>query len=131
MGREAKSEYNEEFGLLQADRKTMGMSLLLQARETDHPVSYTPPAWAYDFKTDAEMNHKPHNLNQINTNFYWIELGGEQDSIADTEKIRDELLKIAFGVWDLSRPRRSRRGKRELEWSISSETESKGMSDIH
>jgi hypothetical protein len=100
VGREAKSEYNEEFGLLQADRKTMGMSLLLQARETDHPVSYTPPAWAYDFKTDAEMNHKPHNLNQINTNFYWIELGGEQDSIADTEKIRDELLKIAFGVWD-------------------------------
>lgn len=30
----------------------------------------------------------------------WIELGGDMDSIHDTEEIRDELLKIAFGVWD-------------------------------
>ena len=29
-----------------------------------------------------------------------IELGGEQDSIHDTEEIRDQLLRVAFGVWD-------------------------------
>ena len=46
------------------------------------------------------MNNKPHNLYAINTNFYWIELGGMQNSIDDTEEIKDELLKIAFGVWD-------------------------------
>ena len=78
----------------------MGMSLLLQARETDHPVSFTPPPWAYTFKTDDEMMNKPHNLRAINTNFYWVELGGRQDGISDTEEIRDELLKIAFGAWD-------------------------------
>lgn len=100
VGREAREEFGEEFGLEQADRQTMGMSLLIQARETDHPVSYTPPSWAYTFRTDEEMNYKPHNLHAINTNFYWVELGGEQDSIADTEEIRDELLKIAFGAWD-------------------------------
>ncbi|MBE6702090.1 MAG: FAD-dependent oxidoreductase [Ruminococcaceae bacterium] len=100
VGREAKSEYGEEFGLDTADRHTMGMSILLQCRETDSPVSYTPPAWAYDFPTDDAMNNKPHNIYAINTNFYWIELGGMQNSIDDTEEIRDELLKIAFGVWD-------------------------------
>lgn len=100
VGRESREEFGEEFGLEQADRGTMGMSLLIQARETDHPVSYTPPSWAYRFRTDAEMNNKPHDLYAINTNFYWIELGGLQDSIADTESVRDELLKIAFGVWD-------------------------------
>ena len=100
VGREAKSEYNEEFGLETADRHTMGMSVLLQCREMDHPVSYTPPAWAYSFPDDDAMNNKPHDLYAINTNFYWIELGGMQDSIADTEEVRDELLKIAFGVWD-------------------------------
>ncbi len=100
VGREAKDEFKEEFGLSEADSKTMGMSLLLQARETDHPVSFTPPSWAYTFKTDADMHNKPHDLYHINTNFYWIELGGEYDTIHDTEKIRDELLKIAFGVWD-------------------------------
>ncbi len=100
VGREAKSEYNEEFGLETADPHTMGMSLLLQCRETDHPVSYTPPPWAYCFPDDEAMNNKPHDLYAINTNFYWIELGGMQDSIGDTEEVRDELLKIAFGVWD-------------------------------
>ncbi len=100
VGREAKSEFGEEFGLEVADPHTMGMSIMMQCRETDHPISYTPPEWAYDFPTDDAMNNKPHNLKAINTNFYWIELGGMQDSIGDTEEVRDELLKIAFGVWD-------------------------------
>lgn len=100
-GREAKSSFNEEFGLEKADGKTMGMSLLIQARETDRKCEFTPPKWAYTFKTDEEMHNKPHEcLIKPNTNFYWIELGGDMDSIADTEEIRDELLKIAFGVWD-------------------------------
>ena len=101
VGREAKSEYNEEFGLDVADNHTMGMSVLLQCRETDHPVEFTPPKWAYTFATDEEMNNKPHTMLQdLNTNFYWIELGGMQDTIHDTEELRDELLKIAFGCWD-------------------------------
>lgn len=100
VGREAKSTYGEEFGLEEADSHTMGMSVMIQCRETDHPISYQPPAWAYDFPTDEAMNNKPHDLYAINTNFYWIELGGMQNSIDDTEEVRDELLKIAFGVWD-------------------------------
>ena len=100
VGREAKSEFGEEFGLEVADNHTMGMSLMIQCRETDHPISYTPPAWAYDFPDDDAMNNKPHKLYEMNTNFYWIELGGMQNSIDDTEEVRDELLKIAFGVWD-------------------------------
>ena len=100
-GREAKSEFNEEFGLPEADKKTMGMSLMIQAHETDHYCEFIPPTWAYKFETNEDMKFKPHDcLDKINTNFYWIELGGEADSIHDTEEIRDELLKIAFGVWD-------------------------------
>lgn len=101
VGREAKETFHESLALETADRKTMGMSLMIQAHETDHPVDFVPPSWAYCFPTDESMHNKPHDcLNKINTNFYWIELGGEQDSIHDTEEIRDELLKIAFGVWD-------------------------------
>lgn len=100
IGREAAKEFGEEFGVEKADRKTMGMSIMFQVRETERPVSFTPPKWAYVFKTDADMKNKPHNIYAINTNFYWVELGGEQDGIGDTESIRDELLKIAFGVWD-------------------------------
>ena len=101
VGREDKAKFGESMALDVADKKTMGMSLMIQAHETDRKIEFMPPEWAYVFNTDEEMNNKPHDcLEKINTNFYWIELGGEQDSIHDTEEIRDELLKIAFGVWD-------------------------------
>lgn len=101
VGRESKDTFGEEWGLEKADRKTMGMSIMIQAHETDHKCDFIPPEWAYKFRTDEEMNFKPHDcLDKIETNFYWIELGGESNSIHDTEEIRDELLKIAYGVWD-------------------------------
>ena len=101
VGREAKETFGENWGLEKADRKTMGMSLMIQAHETDHKCEFIAPDWAYKFPTDESMNFKPHEcLNRIETNFYWIELGGEVDSIHDTEEVRDELIKIAYGVWD-------------------------------
>lgn len=117
VGRESKAEFGEAFALEEADPHTMGMSIMIQARETDHPVSFTPPAWAYTFRTDEEMHNKPHDLYAINTNFYWIELGGMEDSIHDTEKTRDELLKIAFGVWDHMKNHGDHGAENwELEW---------------
>ncbi len=101
VGREAKETFGESWGLEKADKKTMGMSLMIQAHETDHKCEFIAPDWAYKFTTDEEMKFKPHDcLDRIETNFYWIELGGEVDSIHDTEEVRDELIKIAYGVWD-------------------------------
>lgn len=98
IGREARSEYGESIEPEEADRKTMGMSCLIQARETDRPQPFIPPAWANVYETEEDLPHRGHHL--LKTNFWWIELGGEQDSIHDTEAIRDELLKVSFGVWD-------------------------------
>lgn len=101
VGRESKDTFGERWGLAEADKKTMGMSLMIQAHETDHKCDFIAPEWAYKFTTDEEMNFKPHDcLDRVETNFYWIELGGEADSIHDTEEVRDELIKIAYGVWD-------------------------------
>ena len=96
-GREAKGEFGESIEPEVADRKTMGMSCLFQVRETDTPQPFTPPAWAYTYPTDADIPFREHDLS---TNFWWIELGGEGDCIHDTDTYRDELLKIAYGVWD-------------------------------
>ncbi len=101
VGREAKDTFGEKWGLEKADKKTMGMSLMIQAHQTDHRCEFIAPDWAYKFTTDEEMKFKPHDcLDRIETNFYWIELGGEADSIHDTEEVRDELIKVAYGVWD-------------------------------
>lgn len=102
MGRESRSEFGEDIAPEISDARTMGMSCLLQARPTDHPVAYIPPKWAnhytkedfpfrMDFSTPDAWTHD---------NYWWIELGGTVDTIADTESLRDRLLKITFGVWD-------------------------------
>ena len=96
-GREAKSDFGESIPPDIADKKTMGMSCLFQIRETDHPVKFTPPAWAYSYPTEADLPCKPHHKE---SNFWWIEVGGEWDCIHDTDRCRDELLKICYGVWD-------------------------------
>lgn len=96
-GREAKADFNETIPPDTADRKTMGMSCLFQIRETDHPVEFVPPKWAYTYKTDADLPYKDHF---IDNNFWWIEVGGEWDCIHDTDRCREELLKICYGVWD-------------------------------
>jgi hypothetical protein len=112
VGREANSEFNETIGPKVADRKTMGMSCLLQARETDHPVDFIPPNWSYVYEKDEDFavisqdkktqlgTFRDHTIKTDGCNLWWMELGGEDDSIHDTEKVRDELLKIAFGIWD-------------------------------
>ena len=99
VGREARSEFDEDIEPEQADRHTMGLSLLIQAREQSRPCGFTPPGWAYHF-TAEQLHHRLPNMEDPMENFWYLELGGMGDSIADTEKIRDELLKTAYGVWD-------------------------------
>ena len=50
-------------------------------------------------------------------NFWWLEIGGLGDTIKDSEAQRDELLKMAYGVWDFIKNHPDGRGRRwELEW---------------
>ncbi|MGN1058924.1 MAG: FAD-dependent oxidoreductase [Clostridia bacterium] len=99
QGREARDRFGESIAPALADKKTMGMSCLFQIRETDRPQTYIPPAWAYEYPDDDALPYREHGFDLTN-NFWWIELGGMADSIHDTEDLKDELLKIAFGVWD-------------------------------
>ncbi len=117
VGREASSEFGESIALAEADRKTMGLSCLMQVRETSKPVKYIPPVWANIYETDEVLPYRDHDLSDPKTNFWWMELGGENDSIHDTEILRDELLKIAFGVWDHIKNRGEHRADNwELDW---------------
>ena len=98
VGREARSEYGESIEPEVADRKTMGMTCLFQARDMGSPQPFEPPSWAYDYPTETDLPNRHHGW--LEMGYWWVELGGENDSIHDTEKIRDELLKIVFGLWD-------------------------------
>ncbi|MFO7957929.1 MAG: FAD-dependent oxidoreductase [Candidatus Brocadiia bacterium] len=97
-GREARDEFGESLAPEQADDRTMGMSCLFCAVPTDQPQPFTPPDWAYTFESEEDLPHR--RPGRLRCGYWWIELGGDGDSIADTEEVRDELLKIVYGIWD-------------------------------
>lgn len=97
IGREAKSEFKEELAVDKADNRTLGSSVLFTARDYGRPMPYTPPAWAR--KVTKEML-RFRNVKYWDYGYWWIEWGGDRDTIRDNERIRFELLSIILGVWD-------------------------------
>lgn len=98
-GRESRNEFGESIAPEQADKKTMGLSCLIQARETDKKHTFIAPSWARKF-TKEDLPYRLPDMNDPEENFWYMELGGEGDTIHDTEKLRDELISIAYGIWD-------------------------------
>ena len=126
-GREGTKEYNESLAPAVADTCTMGMSILLAARETDHPVKFTPPSFANVYEDDScfasdlgqsvHSQIRDHKVGTSGCNLWWVELGGEGDSIHDSDRIRDELLASIYGVWDHIKNRGDHGMENwELEW---------------
>lgn len=96
-GRESRDEFRESLAPESPDGETLGSSILFTSRKHDTPMPFTPPAWAR--KVTKEMLHK-RPTNSWEYGYWWIEWGGNLDTIRDNERIRFELLRIVMGVWD-------------------------------
>lgn len=116
-GRESRHEFNESHAPEEADQRTMGNTILIETREQHEPTPpFIPPAWAYKFKEEDILSSQRH-LGPTGDNFWWLEVGGMGNTIAQAEELRDELLRIAYGVWDLIKNHPDERAKNwELEW---------------
>ncbi len=98
IGREAREEFGEDAAPEVSDSHTQGNSILINAREMNTPQKFIPPKWAYSYPTEEALPKRFHNIRK--DYFWWVDIGGDRDTLNDTEDLRDELLKIAFGVWD-------------------------------
>lgn len=99
IGREAAEEFGEKTETKVADNMTMGMSCLIQGRETEQDVVYTPPRWSKPL-TQADFANREPDIYDETENFWYLELGGDRNTIEDTEILRDELVALATGTWD-------------------------------
>ena len=118
MGREGRDEFGEDIAPEQSDSHTMGMSCMIQAREYPEPRTFTPPAWAKRF-TIEDLPYRTPDLDSDGENFWYMELGGMENTIDDTEEIRDELLRVAYGIWDFLKNDPANREKNQnfdIDW---------------
>lgn len=97
-GREAASEFNEKYAPEEADGWQMGGTVLLSSKDMGRPIPFEPPSFV--LKYDAEKSHKGRKLIPFVEGFWWVELGSEDDIIADYEDNRHKLMGYAYGVWD-------------------------------
>ncbi len=99
IGRESRGDFGEDTHVEKADGFTMGMSCLLQGRQTDRRVKFTPPEWSTKLK-DEEVKRRGTDIYNNYENFWYLELGGNKNTIDDTEEITSDLIKLSVGMWD-------------------------------
>jgi hypothetical protein len=96
-GRESRAEFHESLAPIEPDKETLGSSILFTATRHARPMPFTPPKWAR--KVSAEQL-RMRKISSWEYGYWWIEWGGQLNTIRDNERIRFELLSIVLGVWD-------------------------------
>lgn len=98
-GREAAEEFNEDSHVAERDDLVMGMSCLIQGRETTESIRFTPSEFVTKL-TDEDVANRPMDIYDPEENFWYLELGGMKDTIHDAEETKDQLIPLALGAWD-------------------------------
>jgi hypothetical protein len=127
LGREAQSEFSESLAPEVADSKTLGSTLYFTACRRDYPVYFNPPSCAKIYHDCSALPHRPHTIENIFPGnslspdgtmvqlFWWLELGGDRNTIRDSEQIYSELLSEMMGIWDHLKNRCSEKTRKALE----------------
>ncbi|KRF03760.1 pyridine nucleotide-disulfide oxidoreductase [Paenibacillus sp. Soil766] len=100
IGREAREEFQEEWAPEVADDITLGSTILFYTKEVGHPVKYHPPSFAKDITTTSIPIKRVIQSGDSGCHYWWIEWGGELDTVHENERIRDELWSVIYGIWD-------------------------------
>lgn len=99
MGAESASEFGEKFAPSEEYGALLGHSLYFYTKDVGRPVKFVAPSFALKDITSVPRYRKFSSKDQ-GCNLWWIEYGGRLDTVHDTEKIKWELWKVVYGVWD-------------------------------
>jgi hypothetical protein len=99
MGAETAEEFGEKFAPSVEYGGLMGHSIFFYSKDTGKPVKFVPPGFALKDITKIPR-YRNFRKNDSGCQLWWIEYGGRLDTVHDTEKIKLELWKIVYGVWN-------------------------------
>ncbi|MFB4284560.1 FAD-dependent oxidoreductase [Nonomuraea sp. MTCD27] len=100
IGREGRAEYGEPWAPDEPDDITLGSTLLFYTKDAGEPVRYVPPGFAKDITTTSIPERRIIKAGDNGCAYWWIEFGGELDTVHDNDRIRDELWSVVYGIWD-------------------------------
>ena len=99
MGTEARSEFGEQFAPTKANNQLLGHSLYFYSKDVGRPVKYVPPSYALAEITKVPR-YRDFKAGEYGCRLWWLEWGGNLDTVHETETIKWELWKVAYGVWN-------------------------------
>lgn len=100
IGRESQSTYGESLAPELSDNELLGSTLLFYTKDTGEKTKFIAPTFAKKIQDTSIIKNRTLNPTDSGCAYWWIEWGGELDTIKDNEKIRDELLSVVYGIWD-------------------------------
>ncbi|MFF3171046.1 FAD-dependent oxidoreductase [Streptomyces sp. NPDC057900] len=100
IGREARAEHAEPWAPEEADDALLGSTILFHTKDAGHPVKFVAPAYARDLAATPIPRNRVLRTGDNGCDYWWIEWGGELDTVHDNERIRDELQGVVLGIWD-------------------------------
>lgn len=106
-GAETVEETGEPFAKYSTSPgECLGSSILLYVKKTEHPVKYTAPSFSMTAKEVEDRIIRIRNTEYFDPEhkdgckYWWIEYGGEKDTIHDNEEIKYTLWRVVYGIWD-------------------------------
>lgn len=99
MGAESREEFGEKFAPAEDYGELLGHSLYFYTKDVGQPVRYVAPSYALDV-TKTVPRFRSFNAREHGCKLWWVEYGGNLDTVHDTEQIKWELWKVIYGAWD-------------------------------
>lgn len=104
MGRESKAEFGEPSAPDQADRITMGATVMFRSVDRGRPVPFKAPPGAIAITNPDAL---PYYGKKFSRNpkgefgyFWWAEIGGLIDPIHDDQEVQRQCRMLVYGLWD-------------------------------
>lgn len=98
-GRESAKEFDENTHVTEADNMVMGMSCLIQGRQTERDVKFTPSEFATT-PSDSDVENRPMDIYDPSENYWYLELGGTDGTIEKAEDTKEKLRYLSLGTWN-------------------------------
>jgi hypothetical protein len=102
-GAESRYEFKEFYGPENAEKGTMGTTLLFTSKNTGRRTEFKTPDWAIPFDWMNSAYRIAHSVfPSVDGNyggFWWLEHGGDADTICDDNDISLHLRKAVYGLW--------------------------------